>query len=276
MFPAFLIAGFATAGLLLLVARKAELRMAWAVPWIGGVTVFGLWLASRVRVPLPGPPAVFQAALGAAAAFGATLLAAAFLFFRDPRRTPPDRPEAVLSPADGKIIYVKTLENGRFPIAVKKGREIPLKDFTGADFPMERGVQIGIMMSYLDVHINRAPVGGRVERLSRVPGGFHSLKHADSLLENERVFSVIGNSEIRVGIVQIASRLVRRIVPFVDEGDEVRQGARIGAIRFGSQVDLLLPDRDGLTVTAEVGDYVKAGLTILARVSNPGGPAGEE
>ena len=272
MLPVYLIAGVLTAGLLLLAARKAELRMSWAIPWAAGVTLAGLWVASRVAIPLPGPPHVLRAALGAGAAFGTTLAMVAFLFFRDPRRRPPDRPEAILSPADGKVIYVNRLENGRFPIAVKKGREIPLEAFTGAGFPMDRGIQIGIMMSYLDVHINRAPVGGRVERLSRVPGGFHSLKHADSLLENERVFSVIGNSTIRLGVVQIASRLVRRIIPYVAEGDEVRQGDRIGAIRFGSQVDLLIPESPGLRVETRVGDYVKAGLTVLAMT----GPAVED
>jgi phosphatidylserine decarboxylase len=89
----------------------------------------------------------------------------------------------------------------------------------------------------------------------------------DSLLENERIFSIIRGPDIRVGIVQIASRVVRRIVPFVKEGDIVCQGDRIGVIRFGSQVDVLIPNGQGVSVLVERGDYVKAGLSVLARLN---------
>jgi len=90
----------------------------------------------------------------------------------------------------------------------------------------------------------------------------------DSLLENERVFSIIRGSETRIGMVQIASRVVRRIVPYIKEGDAVLQGDRIGMIRFGSQVDLLIPSRPDLFIFAKVGDYVKAGISVIARFEN--------
>ncbi len=252
------------AGLLLL-ARKMELRLKWALPWALSISALCLWLASRLGTLVPGLFFGLELLLAFFLAVAASVLTVLAIFFRDPRRTPPAEAGTILSPADGRIIYVKKLEGDRFPLAVKKGKDIPLTEFTGESFPLERGLQIGIMMSYLDVHINRAPIAGTVERMKRIPGVFHSLKNTDSLLENERVFSVISGPELKIGMVQIASRLVRRIVPFIQEGDDVRQGERVGKIRFGSQVDLIIPNRGDLVVAANVGDYVKAGLSILAR-----------
>jgi phosphatidylserine decarboxylase len=125
---------------------------------------------------------------------------------------------------------------------------------------------IGIAMSFLDVHVNRAPISGRVAVLRRFPGLFGSLRRPEMLFENERATVVIERGDIQVAVVQIASRLVRRIVAYVEEGDDVAAGQRIGMIRFGSQVDLVLPLRDGLRVFAEPGDRVVAGETILATV----------
>jgi phosphatidylserine decarboxylase len=202
---------------------------------------------------------------------GASGLAVLVLFFRDPQRTPPVADGIILSPADGKIIYIRTLSDQRFPTATKMGRDVPLSEFTGEPFAIAGGMQFGIMMSYVDVHVNRSPISGRVERVKAIQGGFSSLKYIESLLTNERVFTIISSPEIRIGLVQIASRLVRRIVSFVQEGDDVGQGDRIGMIRFGSQVDLLLPKRDNWDISVKVGDYVKAGLTILARYEGQGG-----
>ncbi len=85
-----------------------------------------------------------------------------------------------------------------------------------------------------------------------------------SLLENERVFTIIENDEIKVGIVQIASRLVRRIIPYVKEGDNVQSGQRIGFIRFGSQVDVLIAAKDRISIEIKPDDDVKAGISVIA------------
>jgi phosphatidylserine decarboxylase len=257
----------ALVGVLLLLVRKMELPLKWVMPWILIVSPISLWLASRSSSLIPGSSLILRIILGLFLSLGASILLVVALFFRDPRRQPPIEPRTILSPADGRIIYIQNVEDHRFPIAVKKGKDIPLDEFTGIPFPLEQGFQIGIMMSCLDVHINRAPIAGTVERMIRIPGAFHSLKRLDSLLENERVFSIIAGPGIRLGMVQIASRLVRRIVPFVKEGDRVKQGDKIGLIRFGSQVDLFIPRRVDLKIVAKVGDYVKAGLSILARLN---------
>jgi len=255
------------AGLYLL-ARKMELRLNRALPWAVLVSPLCLWLASRLSPPIPGVTLGIQILLALFMAIVASILVVLAFFFRDPKRVPPANPGSILSPADGKIIYIKALKDDLFPIAVKKGKDIPLSEFLGEPFPLENGFQIGIMMSYLDVHINRAPIAGSIEKLKRVPGVFHSLKRMDSLLDNERVFSIISGPNIKIGMVQIASRIVRRIVPFVIEGEIVRQGDRIGMIRFGSQVDLMIPGRNDLTITVKNGDYVKAGLSVVARYGN--------
>jgi len=265
MWYQYIIGCAAVLGGLVLLIWKFELRIKWALPWALVISPISVWLAYRFTAPLPWMTLFSQIFLAFMLSIAASAVVVASLFFRDPRRTPPADARTILSPADGKIIYIKSLEGDWFPIAVKKGKDIPLAEFLGESFPLEHGFQIGIMMSYLDVHVNRAPISGKVQRIKRLPGSFRSLKHMDSLLENERVFSIISGPEINMGIVQIASRLVRRIVPFIKEGDILSQGDRIGMIRFGSQVDLIIPIRDGLTIIAKVGDYVKAGLSVIAR-----------
>ena len=207
-------------------------------------------------------------ALGATLAlcYGLTLATILLIFFRDPDRTVRRDDCQLLSPADGTIVYVKQIENGRFPFAVKGRNNIPLSDFVDANFVPERGTQIGIAMNFLDVHVNRCAMGGKVKLVRRIPGKFASLRQIASLLENERVLMVIENDALVVGMVQIASRLVRRIVPYVAVGNEVAQGQRVGAIRFGSQVDLLIPEMPGLEVLAKVGDTVTAGETVLVKL----------
>ena len=265
MWTYYILGEAAIIGGLILLARKMELRLTRVIPWALFISPFCLWSASRLEGIVPGLGLILPLFLSFILAVFVSVLLILVIFSRDPERVSPAESGSILSPADGKIIYIESLEDGRFPISVKKGKNIPLTEFTGESFPLERGFQIGIMMSFLDVHINRAPIAGKVARIKRVPGVFHSLKHMDSLLENERVFSIIDGPGIRVGLVQIASRLVRRIVPFIKEGEVVRQGERIGMIRFGSQVDLLIPNRADLLMASSVGDYVKAGVSLIAR-----------
>lgn len=234
-FPAVLLIGL-FAGL-----AQTAFGTAWAIPW---------WCA----LCLQGILIVVTAA--------ALLL---WRFFRDPERTcvPPER--CVLSAADGRVVYVKKFDSGQIPVSEKNGARFALKEFTETDRLPASGWLIGISMSYLDVHVNRAPVDGKVVFLKHIGGFFHSLKHAESVFQNERVSTVIEHPDLTVGMVQIASRLVRNIIPFVREGDAVRQGQRVGKIRFGSQVDLILPDLPGLQITVNPGDKLKAGLSVIAR-----------
>jgi phosphatidylserine decarboxylase len=192
------------------------------------------------------------------------MMAILYCFFRDPSRTAPGDDTQIVSPADGTILYIKPIDDGYFPFAIKGRNKIPLSDFVDAGFVPEQGVQIGIGMNFLNVHVNRSPISGTVKMVRRIPGKFASLKHVASLLENERVLMVVENKDIALGIVQIASRLVRRIVPYVAEGQHVAQGQRLGMIRFGSQVDLLIPQHPGLQLVAAVGDEVTAGESVLA------------
>ena len=125
-------------------------------------------------------------------------------------------------------------------------------------------------MNLMDVHVNRAPIAGRVRLVTRVPGTFGSLRKPEMAASNERVTTVIETGNLQVAMVQIASRLVRRIAVFVSEGEELGLGQRVGAIRFGSQVDLLLPSERHISLAVEVGDRVLAGRTIVGVVRDAG------
>lgn len=108
-----------------------------------------------------------------------------------------------------------------------------------------------------------SPIKGTIQQCQRIEGHFHSLKHRDSLVENERVFISILGPTIRIGCVLIASRLVRRIISFVKTGETVERGARIGAIRFGSQVDVLIPDVMDMNIAVVPGQRIQAGSSIF-------------
>lgn len=90
------------------------------------------------------------------------------------------------------------------------------------------------------------------------------MKKKEAVIQNERLLTVIENGHFKMGIVQIASRLVRKIIPYLKQGSEVRSGQRIGAIRFGSQVDVILPDLPSLSIEVSPGEKVKAGISIVA------------
>ena len=116
--------------------------------------------------------------------------------------------------------------------------------------------------------MNRAQVGGRVRLIEHVVGTFGSLRNPEMVMTNERVTTVIEDGDLQIAIVQIASRLVRRIVTFVSKGDVLDLGERIGAIRFGSQVDLVIPVRPQIRPAVQTGDRVMAGQTIMALITN--------
>lgn len=268
-------AGFAGAAL----AAAAALALAWK--WqlgmrragIGlaviGVVSGGLALAAGAAFGLSD---VVRGLVGAALTLGIAFGVLAYRFYRDPERTPPVGEGVVVSPADGTIVYVKRSRDGRVPIASKRGREVALQELTHTDVHAADAVVVGIAMSFLDVHVNRAPIAGRVLLQRRFPGRFGSLRHPEMVFENERVTTLIGGAGVEVAVVQIASRLVRQIASYVGEGQPVALGERIGIIRLGSQVDVVLPTRRDLSVFVAEGDRVRAGTSVIATVG-PSEPA---
>jgi phosphatidylserine decarboxylase len=195
------------------------------------------------------------------------LSALAYSFYRDPERTGPDRDDVIVSPADGRVIYVHEAESGKLPIADKHGKSYTLEELTKTRLRDETAIVIGISLSFLDVHVTRAPVGGRVAIQRHAPGRFGSLRRLEMIFENERSTVVIERNDFQVAVVQIASRLVRRIIDFVTEGDHVMISERLGVIRFGSQVDLVIPKRPECTVSVRPGQQVRAGESIVAELS---------
>lgn len=225
------------------------------------VTMLGnaLALSGRVRAVLTG-----------ASTLAGAFAVLAYRFYRDPERVAPDRDDAIVSPADGTVLYIHHSSNGELPVATKHGRNYTLRELTGTPLQIQSAIVIGIGMSFLDVHVNRAPIAGRIASLRRFPGLFGSLRDPHMIFANERVTTVIENGDLQVAVVQIASRLVRQIASFVNEGQEVSLGQRIGVIRLGSQVDLVLPAVEGLRVTVRPGEHVTAGESILGIIDGRG------
>ena len=233
-----------------------------------GVTVLLLALLSAVVVGAAARPLAVTGAeraallclLTAVMAFG--LLA--FFFYRDPPRHPPARVDAIVSPADGTVLYVRPVQKGLLPVSTKNGRHYELVELTKTPLTAEDAVVVGIGMSFLDVHVNRTPWSGHVVVQKHFPGLFGSLRRTNMVFENERATTVIDNDGYQVAVVQIASRLVRQISVFVREGQHVALGEKMGAIRLGSQVDVVLPERQNLRVLVKPGDRLRAGESIIA------------
>lgn len=167
-------------------------------------------------------------------------------FFRNPERYFQDEEKALISPADGKIIKIENVEvNGTITGKFKK---------------------ISIFMNVLNVHVNRAPYDGQIEAINYHEGKFISANLDKASLDNERNEVMIRTEDGRaVWAVQIAGLIARRIVCWVKPGDIVRKGDRFGLIRFGSRVDVYLPEDSRISV--KLKDKVKAGQTILGYLS---------
>ena len=168
-------------------------------------------------------------------------------FFRDPVRVTPLRDGLVVAPADGRVSRIVNA--------------VPPQELGLSERPLPR---ISIFMSVFDCHVNRSPVSGRIERMVYHPGRFISADLDKASEANERNSFII-SGRVRVGVVQIAGLIARRIVPFVQEGRAVAAGDRIGMIRFGSRVDVYLPE-GGRALVAE-GQTAYAGETVLADLS---------
>ena len=163
-------------------------------------------------------------------------------FFRDPERTGDRGPSLVVSPADGKLIMITEVDEPSFV----KGRAI----------------RLSIFMNVFNVHVNRYPVDGVVKHIHYNKGKFFNAAAEKSSLENEQMSVGIETGRHRVLVRQIAGLIARRIVTYSKLGESVKQGDRMGIIRFGSRVDVFLPL--GSTIRAKLGDVTTAGVTILA------------
>jgi phosphatidylserine decarboxylase len=194
-----------------------------------------------------------------------TLLGIILRFYRDPERFPLETDMVILSPADGKIIYVNKIENGSSLVSTKGERRFKLDEITATGLLTDAAYLVGIEMNLLNVHVNRSPIGGKVALQKHTRGKFTSLRRPESEILNERVTMIIENDRVRIGVIQIASRLVRRIVSYVREGDSLEFGQRIGAILFGSQVDVVIQQLDNLKIEVKPGDEVQAGTSVIAR-----------
>jgi phosphatidylserine decarboxylase len=175
-------------------------------------------------------------------------------FFRDPERVTPIGPDLVIAPADGVISQI---------VAVVPPPEL--------DLPGEPHTRVSVFMNVFDVHVNRAPVAGRIARVAYVPGKFLNADLDKASEDNERqAFTIDGDSRGRVGVVQIAGLVARRIVRFVEPGQGVTAGERIGLIRFGSRVDVYLPP--GYNALVVEGQRSVAGETVIADLAASGPP----
>jgi phosphatidylserine decarboxylase len=260
--------GYLIVGTVLAVMTTLAVAWKWQLGVLrAGVFVLAQSMVTAVVLTAVNPLVHFTPVTGTLVMWGVTVLAAAgwllAVFFRDPDRTAPDRADVIVSPADGRVIYVKPVQPGEVPVASKGGHASLLRELRGTSLCASGATAIGISMNLADVHVNRAPIAGRVHLVKRTRGTFGSLRKPEMADSNERVTTVIGTEDLQIALVQIASRLVRRIVTFVSEDDELRLGQRIGAIRFGSQVDLLIPAGKGIRLATQAGDLLVAGRTIV-------------
>src|SRR5438046_10641478 len=167
------------------------------------------------------------------------------LSFRDPVRVTPVREGIVVAPADGRISMVTQV--------------LPPAELGLGDAPLPR---ISIFMSVFNCHVNRSPAAGRIDRIAYRPGTFINADLDKASEDNERNSLVISTPNGRIGVVQIAGLIARRIVSFVREGQSVGAGERVGLVRFGSRLDVYLPD--GTTALVSKVQTAVAGETILA------------
>ncbi len=170
-------------------------------------------------------------------AAGVALLLLAFVlnFFRDPERATPAG-DAYICPADGKVVRAEVGEGG---------------------------LRVDIFMNVFDVHVNRAPMSGRITHMQYTPGSFINAAAESASIDNERNrFEMETDDGRHIAFTQIAGLVARRIVSYVAVGDHVEAGQRIGMIRFGSRVDCEIPA--GYALRVKPGERVTAGLTVLA------------
>jgi phosphatidylserine decarboxylase len=164
-----------------------------------------------------------------------------FYFFRDPERAIPAEAGAVVSPADGRVVVVTEETNAGRP-----------------------GKRVSIFLAIWNVHVNRAPAAGTITKLEYKPGKFLAAWAGKASLENEQNVFTLASEHGEMVLKQIAGWVARRVVSWKKQGETVARGERIGLVRFGSRVDLWLPENAEITV--RVGENVKGGATVIARM----------
>ncbi|MEX3314700.1 phosphatidylserine decarboxylase [Sulfitobacter sp. PS-8MA] len=174
-----------------------------------------------------------------------------YYFFRDPERVTPDRPDLIVSPADGIVSLIEPA--------------VPPAELGMPDVPLTR---VSVFMSVFNCHINRAPVAGKVQAVAYRPGKFFNASLDKASADNERNSLCIRMDDGRdLAVVQIAGLVARRIVCFVKSGDGLETGERFGLIRFGSRLDVYLPE--GVDPMVRIGQTMVAGETVLAELKPP-------
>jgi len=161
-------------------------------------------------------------------------------FFRDPERTPPSDPQSIVSPGDGRVMEV-------------------VEEALGGN----AGRRISIFLSIFDVHVNRSPVAGRITAIEYRSGKFYAAMRGRASAENEQNAFHVSSERGEVVFKQIAGWVARRIVCWKSVGDSVTRGERVGMIRFGSRVDIWMPDR--VEILVRPGQHVAGGSSVLAR-----------
>jgi len=194
--------------------------------------------AFRFLIPLIAATVVaFLLHWTAAGVFLLALVAFVAFFFRNPRRTIPTDPKAIVSPADGRVVKIERIGNA---------------------------TKMSIFLSIFNVHVNRSPIGGRVEAVEYTRGKFKAAFDHSASTENERNVIMVSQGELKIVFTQIAGLVARRIVCWKKVGDSVDKGELIGLIRFGSRVDILFPS--STEVTVEKGNRVRGGSSVIGRI----------
>ena len=173
-----------------------------------------------------------------------------YYFFRDPKRATPTRDGLVISPADGIVSLIE--------------KAVPPAELGMSDAPLTR---VSVFMSVFNCHVNRAPIGGTVKAIAYRPGKFFNASMDKASSDNERNSLCIEMEDgCQIAVVQIAGLVARRIVCFTSEGSALKTGERFGLIRFGSRLDVYLPD--GVHPMVNLGQTIVAGETVLADLTS--------
>lgn len=190
-------------------------------------------------------------------------------FYRDPKRTTP-KGKGIVAPADGRVISIidtsevgtSEINNSEGKIKIKKGMFGKIK--TLANDISEKCYVISIFMSPLDVHINRAPISGKVKSVKHTKGRFFKAYDLEKSLQNEKNEIIIQNAGIKVKVIQIAGFLARRIKCHVKKNQKVNKGEKIGIIALSSQTTIIIPKTGNRKLMVNINDKVKAGETVIA------------
>ena len=164
-----------------------------------------------------------------------------FYFFRNPDRSIPMEPGVVVSPADGRVVVVKD------------------EEYAG-----RLGKRVSIFLAIWNVHVNRAPAAGTITRLEHKPGKFMAAWAESASFDNEQNVFTLASEYGEIVFKQIAGWVARRVVSWKKTGDTVGRGELVGLVRFGSRVDIWLPE--GAEMAVKVGDHVKGGSSVIARM----------